>query len=714
MRIDTKAISGFSNAVESLKKYRRADLVDEEGKNILDKLYTDLLPEEYILNKCLLDNTTYLIGRKGTGKSTLFLKMENELRKKKNCLPCYIDVKTIYESSQAQNNDMGYLGEYFDSETLKKYLMERTFIQSVLIAISNELSQINKSNIMKAIGMIVKPKDKQAKEKIESMIERINNNDYLKEIEVPILKQSHLNLQDTSETIKSKEYQVGGGETSINLSHDGVSASHKSGINFNRQQEDRNGVIATNNFSEVFIKVFEIKTIILELKEILELLEVRHLFIMLDDLSEIEDNAIVTFVDSIIAPLNNWSEEFIKFKIASYPNRIHYGNIDPSKVDIINLDFYNLYSEFDRDKMEEYAYDFTQRLVEKRILYYTGMDASNFFDLTKTTMKEYYELLFQVSMNVPRIIGYILSYCHQNKIIFGKVINKNDIELSAEKYFNEKINLFFQSNIYSLMSLDEKASNFQLNEISEKIVNKLVEVKKRIVSGDLKGKIYIKSTPFSSHFHIEPSLSKHLKTLELNHFISKYNELSNKDGKQVDIYSINFGLAAKNNLLWGKPNGTSYRKYFIERPFSFTKLINDHVYSVKTIQCSNEQCGRLFEEDKIPFLEFNNFKCNNCGAKVIISDVKNEIKKKISQVNRELLLPKEDLKIIVELSCYGDEGKFAREIAEELDFSKHIIAYRCKLLDIEKSLVKRSRIKDSAPYKYSLSNEAREKYINSL
>ncbi len=99
---------------------------------------------------------------------------------------------------------------------------------------------------------------------------------------------------------------------------------------------------------------------------------------------------------------------------------------------------------------------------------------------------------------------------------------------------------------------------------------------------------------------------------------------------------------------------------------------------------------------------------------MIISDVKNEIKKKISQVNRELLLPKEDLKIIVELSCYEDKGKFAREIAEELDFSKHIIAYRCKLLDTEKNLVKRSRTKDSAPYKYSLSNEAREKYINSL
>lgn len=41
----------FFNAVESLKKYRRADLLDEKGKNLLEKLYTDLLPSEHILKK---------------------------------------------------------------------------------------------------------------------------------------------------------------------------------------------------------------------------------------------------------------------------------------------------------------------------------------------------------------------------------------------------------------------------------------------------------------------------------------------------------------------------------------------------------------------------------------------------------------------------------------------------------------------------------------
>lgn len=46
-----KQKDNFFNAIESLKKYRRADLVDEKGRNLLEKLYTDLLPSEHILKK---------------------------------------------------------------------------------------------------------------------------------------------------------------------------------------------------------------------------------------------------------------------------------------------------------------------------------------------------------------------------------------------------------------------------------------------------------------------------------------------------------------------------------------------------------------------------------------------------------------------------------------------------------------------------------------
>ena len=66
----------FMQVTESLKKYRRAELIDQDsGREILEQLYVDLLPDNYVLEKCLLYNTTFLVGRKGTGKSTIFLKM---------------------------------------------------------------------------------------------------------------------------------------------------------------------------------------------------------------------------------------------------------------------------------------------------------------------------------------------------------------------------------------------------------------------------------------------------------------------------------------------------------------------------------------------------------------------------------------------------------------------------------------------------------------
>ena len=63
---------------------------------------------------------------------------------------------------------------------------------------------------------------------------------------------------------------------------------------------------------------------------------------------------------------------FIKFKIAFYPSRVHYGNIDPGKIDVINLDFYNLYSQFDANKMEENAVNFTKRLLNNHFMYFSG------------------------------------------------------------------------------------------------------------------------------------------------------------------------------------------------------------------------------------------------------------------------------------------------------------------------------------------------------
>ncbi|WP_222612178.1 hypothetical protein [Morganella morganii] len=85
--LTTQDADKFFNAVDSLKRFKRAEIKDSKDKSLIESLYTDLLPNEHVFKMCFSDNTTFLIGRKGTGKSTIILKLENEYRKKKHLSP---------------------------------------------------------------------------------------------------------------------------------------------------------------------------------------------------------------------------------------------------------------------------------------------------------------------------------------------------------------------------------------------------------------------------------------------------------------------------------------------------------------------------------------------------------------------------------------------------------------------------------------------------
>ena len=94
----------FARIAESLRQYRRADLgdfQDELGVRPVEALYVDPLPNDAILNSVLSSNTTFLLGRKGTGKSTIFARAQNALRTRKDVLSTYIDVKSLYGIANA-------------------------------------------------------------------------------------------------------------------------------------------------------------------------------------------------------------------------------------------------------------------------------------------------------------------------------------------------------------------------------------------------------------------------------------------------------------------------------------------------------------------------------------------------------------------------------------------------------------------------------------
>lgn len=696
----------FFNAIESLKKYRRADLLDEKGKNLLEILYTDLLPNDHILKKSIKENTTFLIGRKGTGKSTIFLRIEQELRKKENFLPCYLDVKTIYDAAHSEFLNLDYLAEYLSPKTIKKYLIERSFLQSVLKKIVEEIDLRYNTFYEKLKQLFGETKAQETKAKIEKLRNLIEDNEALKDIEIPIIKNITAKRK-TFEENKTSKFDSTKDSLGVSINPTGP----KIGIDLTDESNESKGTIASTEleegFSSIFLQVFQIKNLIEDIKDILKAVNIRHIVVLLDDFSEIEDYALKTFVDVVLAPLNNWSDEFIKFKIAAYPNRIYYGKIDPGKVDTINLDFYNLYSEFDRSKMEEGAIDFTKRIIEKRFQHFVKKDPSEFFDTHRLNMNDYYKLIFQTSMNVPRIIGYILSFCYESRIIYDRPISKQDIESAAQRYYEDKIEPFFHKTTFSLLSLNEKIDTLQLKELLQKFVDRMIESKKKISTGEYSGESYLPTFPFCSHFHFNASLETFIKTLELNFFITKYSEMSDKDGQLSSVYSLNYGLTQKHNLLWGKPEGTRHRKYFIERPFSYNGLLKDFLSSSKSIHCTNEECNQVFSQDQLPLLEYSDFRCNKCHSVVIIEAISDDIKTELIKIERENLLNPTDIEIVIELTKQV-APLTAREISEELDISSYSIAHKNRMLDLKKGLIKRDKTK--TPLTYELTERAKNLY----
>ncbi|QIS21681.1 hypothetical protein [Nocardia terpenica] len=214
-----------------------------------------------------------------------------------------------------------------------------------------------------------------------------------------------------------------------------------------------------SEYVDVLMRSFEIKKYIIQLKELLEKFKIEKLYVFIDDFSELPPQAMQIVVDVLLAPLNNWSDELVKFKIAAYPGRIYYGQIDKSKVDEINLDLYALYGTGDIVGMEDKAVDFTRRLIERRLEHYAQSPANRFFAIKGQA--DLWRQLFYATMANPRNLGYLLFFACEAAVIYNRPISSRVVRDAARRYYEEKVNAYFEMNRFLLESFDERSSIFK-------------------------------------------------------------------------------------------------------------------------------------------------------------------------------------------------------------------------------------------------------------
>lgn len=663
-------LEGFRSASQSLKLYRRAELEDESQKSLIKDLYVDALPAEHVFQTVLRPNTTFLIGRKGTGKSTIFQRVQYELRHMHGYASAYIDIKTVFEASSTDPSLVDQLGpDTLAPGEINKLNLYRAFIKSVISEIKNEIRKKLKESTWEWMKNAVTSSADELFESLDDLLEKADDAEFA----------SVLGIKRESLEGNEEEKHINTAGAKLELAAATTTPLNASLIGSKTAEVK----IATGiKYGDVLMRVFNIKEILLQLKVLLNKVGVKHLYIFVDDFSELPEDAMTVVVDTLLAPLNNWSEELIKFKIAAYPHRVYYGQIDKTKVDEIYLDLYRLYGTSDVSAMEEKAIDFTKRLVDGRIRRFANCSLDRFVEVADGDL---WRLLFYASMGNPRTLGYLLHYLYESHLIYGDSIGIRAIRDAAGRYYDEKIESYFRINKFLHESFGERVSIFSLKELLESIVQRARELKRHrdsAVMRDLPG------TPPTSHFYVAVEFESLLATLELNFFVTKYYEMSDRDGRKVAVYALNFGLCQKIAIAFGRPvEKREHRLYFVERVFDDTSLLRQFMQQNQEIRCND--CGKTFELDQLPGLKMFGMQCPDCKIGVCgITNLSKKYEALLNSVAPELLLPPTELGILQTLET-EKRPMYAGEIASELDKSYQLVGRRGKTL-AERGLVRRA------------------------
>lgn len=653
-------IKEFLAFAESLKLNQKAELFNEKGKSIIKDIYTDLFPNNAVNDKVNLSNTTILTGRKGTGKSTIFLKSIEDQIKNQKVFPIYLDIKTIYDRATPTLNYEN--SSYISKSDITKYLLYKNFLKEIILEVKKKAETQLKFSLLDKIFGISDEKLFSIQSELNS-IER-NLQDVFTQIDINLFKTIGTELEKTDEI------------------NSGILGQISSTPKLEIKGENKVSGKIKEQFQAVLLNFLNIKALLIDnLFTIKEILGIKHLYIYLDDFSEINLDAQEIFIDWFIAPLNNLSENYIKFKIATYRGRLYLGKIDRSKIDFVHLDFfeaYNIYNSVSR--MEELALDYNKRLVTARAKHFFIQSSFyEFFDIRKESI---HELLFEISMNIPRKLGYILSYCYESHLIHETKITRAALGNAAQRYYEEITESYFEANPYVIRPFNDKINIANQMTLMNKIIAKQKFNKQSIAKSS--AKIFTATDQPTSHFVVNEDFSYLLNNLELNGFVSTYNKIKDKSNISSTLFALDFGLCRKHNLNYGRPKETEYRKYYNDSRFSLNHIIREHFNSTQVLKCKE---SHEFNFDLLKQFEIYEMNCPTCIKeglfnKLVVTVSNKELIDKIKQIERFSLLDidLDEYRIIHALSQFSPVSLSSKKVGELTDLSYQYISRRIQRL----------------------------------
>lgn len=683
----------FSKIAESLRQYRRAELKEFEseiGSQPIDQLYVDPLSGDAVLNSVLSSNTTFLLGRKGTGKSTVFAKAQSLLRDRKDIISVYIDVKSLYDILEANEipetelESIAISNTTYRAHMLRKIMLGRV-IAELLKEISNSCDKL--TLIDRWLG--ARKQYEELKGSLNNIGERVKNSK-LEKHEIPVLQKITTKVRLKQQQEASKGVTTSGGVAG-GMSANSIEFSAniaESLTDFDKTLDDTD---IYDEYSDVVLKSFPFSEILEEIQILLSESGLLRLVVFFDDFSELKFVDQRLFVDVVLSPLNNSSNESVKLKIAGYPGRIYYGKIDPGKADTIGLDFSDLYEASEVQEMERSASSYAARLLNRRFESF-DVKLSDYFDITSTTTEDVFmTLMFQASYNVPRIMGHILHILYLDRISKNQKITLASIRLASKKYYENTVAHYFDRlNRYALEPFENKLDRHNQSQLMECLIEEARTVRKKIINGDVGGSYFnsLGGNPPTSHFIVNPDLEDIFLSLESNFFLSRYKRTRDKEGKDVIVYALFLGLCESERMTWGYPEGRDYRNYFVQRCFEYTRAVHSFLSQNQTIKCNNCGCCHPMEDKQS--IELFKWKCPECMEGVCeIVNLSEDFKEEVESLNKELMLDPIELEIV---STLNEENRKMRagEISALIDTTYQMVGRRTSKLQ-DMGLVKKER-----------------------
>ena len=479
-------------------------------------------------------------------------------------------------------------------------------------------------------------------------------------------------------------------------------------LSYENSSGDSKKFLTNQECSDVLLKSFNPILIMRSIKELLQKIGIKNVFICLDDFSEIDLDAMKVFVDVIIAPLNNLSEEYFKFKIAAYPGRIYLGDIDPQKIEQIKLDYYELYQAKTVVNVQSQAQASIKNLIEKRINYFCKNDVEYFFDTSKASIDDYYKHIFDITSSVPRNVGWVLWYANQQSVSKDKRITIGDLSIAAEKHYIDTVQPYFSKNKFMREPFQMKLEKFHLHQLLLIFIATAKANKREISISESKIFTKDRSNPPTSHFYVSKKIEEILLPLEMQFFITKYNEQKDQDSNELmSFFSLNYGLCQNEDITYGRG---SDRKYVIQRRFNNTKTLEGYLELAKHIVCNNATCQASYEYEKLSNLEMFDMLCPKCKRGICNVE---HVTVTVDEVADESLLPEFDVLFLNSLNI--DSPQYPSELAMELDCTYQKIGKRAAKLKDHGLLSSEKKVLDKSLGErnyYSLTAKAIDTYFD--